>query len=183
MYSLGRSDPRERLGAYVARQLPAPPGHRLTLRVCGRITGRRDGARNACRFAAAYRAAGPSYIPAGLFLDPDGAVHVFVAIAAEDITVEDEGAGLVGHNAYARGLARNDGRAHLEVRRVEAHDDIGAGELEYSGLVELQHDLVGLVGELVRLDGNDALGGEGTDRDASCHRRDRARCYSAEQRP
>ena len=85
-------------------------------------------------------------------LDHEGAFHVLVAVAAEDVAQEAEAAGLVGHQRHARLLARHDVGAHAEVRHLEAVDAVLRGQHQHQRLAALGRDLVRMELELLGAD-------------------------------
>src|SRR5436853_7732728 len=80
----------------------------------------------------------------------DPAAHLLVAFAAEDVAHEIEAAALLRREGEPRHLAGDDVGAHVELRRVEAHEDVRRSELEADRLPRSEADHVRRVAELPR---------------------------------
>ena len=79
--------------------------------------------------------------------DGDRSAHRLVPGAAKNVAKEGERTDLVGHKTHPGDLARNDVRPNVEVGCIEAHEDIGRGELQNDRDALLQAELVGRIGE------------------------------------
>src|SRR5437870_4014037 len=79
--------------------------------------------------------------------DGDCPVHGLVPRAAKNVAKERERAYLVGHQAYLGDLTRDNVRTDVEIRHVEAHEDVGRGELQHDRDALLERKLIRGVGE------------------------------------